>query len=147
MEKDHVNCVFCKIIKGDIPSSKVYEDENVFAILDMSQVTPGHTLLIPKKHVRNIYDYDEELASTVFAAVPKVARALRDFDPEVKGLNILVNNEEVASQTVFHSHIHLLPRYTDEDDFGLEWAHNADNYTDEEMDAIKDKIADRVEES
>ena len=141
------DCIFCKIRDGEIPGRKVYEDENVFAILDMSQVTPGHTLLIPKKHVRNIYDYDEELASTVFASFLKVARALRDFDPEVKGLNILVNNEEVASQTVFHSHIHLLPRYTDEDDFGLEWAHNADNYTDEEMDAIKDKIADRVEES
>ena len=114
------DCIFCMIRDGEIPSRKVYEDENVFAILDNSQVTPGHTLLIPKKHVRNIYDYDEELASDVFATVPKVARALRDFDPAVKGLNILINNEEVASQTVFHSHIHLLPRYTEDDDFGLE---------------------------
>ncbi|HZK46940.1 MAG TPA: HIT family protein, partial [Atopostipes sp.] len=56
------DCVFCMIRDGDIPARKVYEDENVFAILDMSQVTPGHTLLIPKKHVRNIFDYDEELA-------------------------------------------------------------------------------------
>ena len=141
------DCIFCKIRDGEIPGRKVYEDEDVFAILDMSQVTPGHTLLIPKKHVRNIFDYDEELASQVFAAVPKVSRALRDFNPDVKGLNVLVNNEEVAFQTVFHSHVHLLPRYTDEDDFGLKWAHNADNYTDEEMDAIQDKIVNRVEES
>ena len=140
-------CIFCKIRDGEIPGRKVYEDEHVFAILDMSQVTPGHTLLIPKKHVRNIFDYDEELASQVFAAVPKVSRALRDFNSDVKGLNLLVNNEEVASQTVFHSHIHLLPRYSSDDDFGLEWAHNADNYTDEEMDAMKDKIVNRVEES
>jgi histidine triad (HIT) family protein len=132
---------------GDIPSRKVYEDEHVFAILDTSQVTPGHTLLIPKEHVRNIFDYDEELASNVFAAVPKVARALKNFDSAVEGLNVLVNNEEVASQTVFHSHIHLLPRYTEEDDFGLEWAHNEDLYSDEELDQLQEKIVNEVEEA
>lgn len=141
------DCVFCMIRDGDIPARKVYEDENVFAILDMSQVTPGHTLLIPKTHVRNIFDYDEELAQNVFGAVPKVARALRDFHPDVEGLNVLVNNEEVAFQTVFHSHVHLLPRYSNDDDFGLKWAHNADNYTDDELDEMKDKIAKEVEEA
>ena len=141
------DCVFCMIRDGDIPARKVYEDENVFAILDMSQVTPGHTLLIPKTHVRNIFDYDEELAQNVFRAVPKVARALRDFHPDVEGLNVLVNNEEVAFQTVFHSHVHLLPRYSNDDDFGLKWAHNADNYTDDELDEMKDKIAKEVEEA
>lgn len=141
------DCVFCMIRDGDIPARKVYEDENVFAILDMSQVTPGHTLLIPKTHVRNIFDYDEELAHNVFGAVPKVARALRDFHPDVEGLNVLVNNEEVAFQTVFHSHVHLLPRYSNDDDFGLKWAHNADNYTDDELDEMKDNIAKEVEEA
>lgn len=140
------DCIFCMIRDNEIPSRKVYEDENVFAILDLSQVTPGHTLLIPKKHVRNIYDYDEELAGAVFAAVPKVARALRDFDDKVEGLNILVNNEEVASQTVFHSHIHLLPRYTKNDDFGLKWAHNQDKYTDEDLDQMKEAIVKELEE-
>jgi len=141
------DCIFCKIRDGEIPSRRVYEDDNVFAILDTSQVTPGHTLLIPKKHVRNIYDYDEELASQVFAAVPKVARALRDFNDDVEGLNVLVNNEEIASQTVFHSHIHLLPRYTEEDDFGLEWGHNEDLYSDEELDELQDKIVKEMEAS
>lgn len=141
------DCIFCMIRDGDIPARKVYEDENVFAILDHSQVTPGHTLLIPKKHVRNIFDYDEVLAQEVFASVPKVARALRAFDPKVEGLNVLINNEEVASQTVFHSHIHLLPRYTHEDDFGLKWAHNADKYSDEALDQLQEKIANEVEES
>ena len=141
------DCIFCMIRDGKIPARKVYEDKNVFAILDMSQVTPGHTLLIPKKHVRNIFDYDEELAQNVFGAVPKVARALRDFHPDVEGLNVLVNNEEVAFQTVFHSHVHLLPRYSNDDDFGLKWAHNADNYTDKELDDMKDKIAKEVEEA
>lgn len=141
------DCIFCMIRDGDIPGRKVYEDENVLAILDMSQVTPGHTLLIPKKHVRNIFDYDEELASKVFAAVPKVSRALKDFDSEVQGLNILVNNEEVASQTVFHSHVHLIPRYTDEDDFGLEWANNEDLYSDEELDKLQETIVNEMEEA
>lgn len=134
------DCIFCMIRDGEIPSRKVYEDENVFAILDVSQVTPGHTLLIPKKHVRNIYDYDADLAEKVFRVLPKVSRALRDSNPEIKGLNILINNEEIASQTVFHSHIHLLPRYTEEDDFGLEWAHNEDKYTREELDQIQEAI-------
>ena len=139
------DCIFCMIRDGEVPARKVYEDEHVFAILDMSQVTPGHTLIIPKKHVRNIFDYDAELASQVFAAVPKVSRALRAFNEGVQGLNVLVNNEEVASQTVFHSHIHLLPRYTDADDFGLEWAHNADDYSDEQLDAIRDAIVTELE--
>lgn len=102
------DCIFCMIRDGDIPSRKIYEDENVFAILDQSQVTPGHTIVITKKHIRNIYDYDEQLARDVFSVLPKITRALRDFHPDVKGLNILVNNEEIASQSVFHSHIHLL---------------------------------------
>lgn len=141
------DCIFCMIRDGDIPGRKVYEDENVLAILDMSQVTSGHTLLIPKKHVRNIFDYDEELASKVFAAVPKVSRALKNFDSDVQGLNVLVNNEKVASQTVFHSHVHLIPRYTDEDDFGLEWANNEDLYSDEELDKLQETIVNEVEEA
>lgn len=140
------DCIFCMIRDDEVASRKVYEDEHVFAILDNSQVTPGHTLLIPKKHVRNIFEYDAELASQVFAAVPKVARALRDFDPEVRGLNILVNNEEVASQTVFHSHIHLLPRYSEDDDFGLKWAHNDDKYSDKQLDQLQQSIVNEMEE-
>lgn len=139
------DCIFCMIRDGEIPSRKIYEDENVFAILDVSQVTPGHTLLIPKKHVRNIYDYDADLAEKVFSALPKVSRALRDSDTAIKGLNILINNEEIASQTVFHSHIHLLPRYTEEDDFGLKWAHNEDKYTEKELDQIQEAIIREVE--
>ncbi|MDN6161723.1 MAG: HIT family protein [Pisciglobus halotolerans] len=138
-------CIFCMIRDGDIPSNKIYEDENVFVILDQSQVTPGHSLVIPKKHVPDIYHYDEKLASEVFRVLPKISRALRNFHPDVKGLNILVNNEEVASQTVFHSHIHLLPRYNEQDDFGLEWANNMDEYTDEELKEIKNAISKELE--
>lgn len=138
-------CIFCMIRDGEIPARKVYEDEHVFAFLDLSQVTPGHTLVVPKKHVRNIFDYDEELAAKVFAAVPKISNALKQFDEDVEGLNVLVNNEEVAHQTVFHSHIHLLPRYTEDDDFGLKWADNSEDYSADELDEIRDRIIAELE--
>ncbi len=140
------DCIFCMIRDGDIPSRKIYEDEYVFAILDLSQVTPGHTLVIPKKHIRNIYNYDAKLAENVFSILPKISRAIRDSNPAIKGLNILINNEEIASQTVFHSHIHLIPRYTEEDDFGLEWAHNEDKYTAAKLDEIQQSIMNELEE-
>ncbi len=134
-------CIFCKIIDGEIPSRKVYEDDTVIAILDISQVTKGHTLVISKKHVRNILDYTDELAADVFAKIPKIARAVRSFDPECEGLNLLMNNEEIASQSVFHGHVHLLPRYnSDKDGFGLKWDTHSDDYSDDELDEIRNKI-------
>lgn len=144
--KKMTDCIFCMIRDGEIPSKKIYEDDNIFVILDQSQVTVGHSLIIPKKHIRNIYDYDTQLAGEVFRALPKISRALRDFHPDVKGLNILINNEEIASQSVFHSHIHLIPRYNNQDDFDLQWADNADKYSDEKMEEIRKSIVKKLEE-
>src|SRR5690625_6034237 len=73
----HDDCIFCKIIAGEIPSAKVYEDEHVFAFLDISQVSKGHTLVIPKQHARNIYDTPADIASELFARVPKIANAIK----------------------------------------------------------------------
>ena len=73
------DCIFCKIIDGEIPSYKVYEDDVVCAFLDISQTTPGHTLVVPKKHVKDIFEYDGDLAAEVFARIPKIARALASF--------------------------------------------------------------------
>ncbi|WP_368645003.1 HIT family protein [Alkalibacterium putridalgicola] len=134
------DCIFCKIIEGDIPSRKIYEDEDVIAILDMSQVTKGHTLVISKEHVRNILDYSDELAARVFSKVPKIARAVKSFDPDCKGLNVLMNNEEIASQSVFHSHVHLLPRYDETDGFGLKWETHTNDYSGEDLDQIMHAI-------
>ena len=103
------DCIFCKIIAGDIPSSKIYEDDEVLAFLDISQATKGHTLLIPKEHVRNTLDLSEQKAATLFSRLPKLARAVKTAT-QADGLNIVNNNEEAAGQTVFHAHIHLLPR-------------------------------------
>ena len=104
------DCIFCQIVSGQIPSSKVYEDEEVLAFLDITQVTKGHTLVIPKKHYRNMLEMDAEAASSLFARVPKIAKQLQD-KLGASGVNIINNNEEAAGQTVFHTHVHLLPRF------------------------------------
>ncbi len=76
------DCIFCKIIAGEIPSTKIYEDDEVLAFLDLSQATPGHTLLVPKQHVQDIFAYDTDLASRVFARLPKIARAIKLATPQ-----------------------------------------------------------------
>lgn len=138
------NCIFCKIIKKEIPSYPIYEDEDVYAFLDISQATPGHTLLIPKQHVADIFAYDEDLASTLFTRLPKVARAIEAAFPELEGLNIINNNKELAYQTVFHSHVHLIPRFTTKDDFSIHFGNHMGQQTPEEMAALADKIAKQV---
>lgn len=108
------DCIFCKIIAGEIPSSKVYEDDRVVAFLDISQVTPGHTLVVPKQHFRNLLEMDADSTSQLFARVPDIARKVMKATG-AKGMNILNNNEEIAGQTVFHTHVHLAPRYEETD--------------------------------
>lgn len=138
------NCIFCKIINQEIPSYKIYEDEVVYAFLDISQTTKGHTLVIPKQHVSDIFEYDKELAGAIFARIPKIARSLEQAFPEMQGLNILNNNRELAYQTVFHSHIHLVPRYSKEDDFSIHFGNHQADYTSEELTKIQHKIEEQV---
>lgn len=134
------DCIFCKIINGEIPSSKVYEDDKVYAFLDISQVTKGHTLVIPKEHVKDIYELDETLAADFFARVPKLARALKEAFPDMKGLNLVNNNEPLAYQSVFHSHIHLIPRYQEDEGFALKFEDNQNKYQQEELSEIANSI-------
>lgn len=141
------DCVFCKIISGEIPSTKVYQDEVVTAFLDLSQATPGHTLLVPKKHVKDIFAYDTDLAAAVFSRIPKIARAVRASNKDIKGLNILNNNGKVAYQSVFHSHIHLVPRYTDNDGFSMSFTDNSDKHSAEELNQIAANISNNITES
>ena len=106
-------CLFCRIINGEIPAFKVYEDNDVLAFLDISQETTGHTLVIPKKHVENIFELDEELASKMFSVVTKLAKLLKEKLGCV-AINILNNSGELAGQSVMHFHIHLIPQYENE---------------------------------
>ncbi|GEL13457.1 histidine triad nucleotide-binding protein [Lapidilactobacillus concavus DSM 17758] len=139
------DCIFCKIIQGDIPSIKVFEDDTVIAFLDISQTTPGHTLLVPKQHVQDIFAYDADLAAQVFQHVPRIARALRAAFPEMTGLNICNNNGEVAYQSVMHSHIHFIPRYASTDDFNIHFGDHTSQYTTDQLQVIGAKIKQQLE--
>jgi len=110
------NCIFCKIIKGEIPSDKVYEDEATLAFLDISPVNIGHTLVIPKKHYVNIYETPEDVMMHLMKTVKKVSHGIKD-GLKADGINVAMNNDPAAGQVVFHSHIHVIPRHAN-DGFG-----------------------------
>ena len=114
-----MNCVFCEIAERKLPASFVYEDEQVFAIMSLEQPTPYKVLIIPRAHVENIYDLDDELAASIFQATTKVARAIRDAS-NCEGLNIVQSNGKAAQQDIFHFHLHLVPRF-DDDQIILDW--------------------------
>lgn len=103
--------IFDQIIAGEIPSYKVYEDDDILAFLDISQVTPGHTLVVPKQPVTDIFSYDDVLAQKVLLKLPKIARAIKASNAKISGINIQSNNGPSAGQTVLYSHWHLIPRY------------------------------------
>lgn len=116
-------CVFCEIIKGNIPSKKVYEDNDVLAILDISQTTYGHTLVIPKKHYENYLQMPEDEFKNLMAKTAILAKKLyKNLD--AKGINALINTNEVAGQTVMHTHVHLIPRYDNNDSIKFEFSEN-----------------------
>jgi len=108
-----MDCIFCKIIAGEIPSSKVYEDEDFIAFLDIQPNNFGHTLLVPKKHFVNVYDTSEEVGSKIYPLLTKISNAVKKATG-CDGINIIQNNEADAGQVVFHSHIHIIPRYKDD---------------------------------
>lgn len=113
------DCIFCKIIDGTIPSVKVYEDEHVYAFMDITPLAKGHTLLIPKQHVKDLFEMPSEVAGHLYSVAPKIANAIKTaFDPA--GLNTLNNNGAAAYQTVFHYHLHFIPRY-EQDGLKLVW--------------------------
>src|SRR5690625_1683569 len=140
----HKDCIFCKIVAGEIPSAKVYEDEDVYAFLDLSQVAKGHTLVIPKKHTRNLYDTPPEVAGKLFAAVPKIANALKKAYHPI-GMNLLNNNEAEANQSVFHLHLHVIPKYKVGEGFDVIWKTNEDQYRPEDLEKIAKDISEKIE--
>ena len=116
-------CIFCKIIDGSIPSSKVYEDENILAILDLSQTTYGHTLVMPKKHYQNILEIPSDELATLMVKVQELAKLITE-KLNANGVNILVNTNEAAGQTVMHLHIHIIPRYDENDGISIDFKPN-----------------------
>ena len=108
------NCIFCKIIAGEIPSNTIYEDDDFKVIMDIAPATKGHALVLPKNHFDNIYDIDSEILGKAVKVAQKVIKHATEI-LGCDGYNLLQNNGEVAGQTVFHFHMHLIPRYENMD--------------------------------
>ena len=113
------NCVFCKIIQGDIPSATVYEDNDFKAILDVGPAARGHVIILTKKHYANLMEADDAVLSGIMIVAKKIATALKKTY-QCDGINILQNNGEASGQTVFHLHVHVIPRFK-EDDIRIGW--------------------------
>ena len=113
------NCIFCKIANGEIPSTTLYEDEDFRVILDLGPATRGHALLLPKNHFANLFELDDETAQKAILVAKKMAGKMKAA-LRADGFNLVQNNGEAAGQTVFHFHMHLIPRY-ENDNAGILW--------------------------
>ena len=134
MKKD--DCIFCKLANGDIPVDAIYEDDLVKVIFDAGPASEGHVLIIPKSHADGIYDLTDEQAERIFAVAVKVSNALKKaFEPD--GLNVVQNNGEIAGQTVFHFHMHLIPRYKGD---GVNVGWNPKELTDDARQEMLEKV-------
>ena len=132
------NCIFCKIARGVIPSTTVYEDEDFRVILDLGPASKGHSLILPKKHFANVCELDKETAAKVLPLGAKIGAAMKK-GLGCAGFNLVQNNHEVAGQTVFHFHMHLIPRYLNaKNNDILNWSH--ETFSPEEMAEIRDSL-------
>ena len=130
------DCVFCRIVAGQIPSTRVHEDEHTLAFMDLGQVNPGHVLVAVKQHAANIFELDDVQAAALAWASTRVARAIRDaFAPA--GLSVYQANGKAAGQTVFHYHVHLLPRHESD---GIELTWPVKNPPREKLEGYAEKI-------
>ncbi len=131
------NCIFCKIINGDIPSAVVFENDEFKAILDRFPSNEGHVLIMPKEHCANIFEMDPEKGGRLFALAVKIASAMKEA-LGFENMNVLQNNGPVAGQTVNHFHLHLIPRY-ENDSVNVSWPQM--DLTDEQIEEVRKKIA------
>jgi histidine triad (HIT) family protein len=131
------NCIFCKLANGVFPTNFIYEDEDFKVILDANPATKGHSLILPKKHFKNILDADEEILKKALPLAKKLSNKLIDV-LKCDGVNVLQNNNEAAGQAVFHLHIHLIPRYKEEKEHIISWKPN--KFSDEEMKNIAESL-------
>ena len=137
MKKD--DCIFCQdqLARRDSLQEKIPEDSDLIAIMDLNPTSKGHSLIIPKEHCTNIYDIDEDIAAKVMKTAKKLATKMT-VALNCDGFNLLQNNGETAGQTMFHFHMHLIPRYKDADNNMLKFT--SVSFSDEEMDSIRDQI-------
>ena len=134
------NCIFCKIVNKEISHNKVYEDEKVIAFLDMFPVNEGHTLVIPKEHLENIYEIPDELLSHVAMISKKMAIKIKNA-MKADGINVYMNNESAAGQVIGHAHVHIIPRFIGD---GYSYWKNKKSYTQEEKKKTAEKIVKEI---
>ncbi len=133
-------CIFCKIVKGEIPAYKVYEDEKILVFMDIEPINPGHVLIIPKKHVKLITELDDDLVEEIFKVAKKMDIVIRNSEIKCEGINFLLADGVAAGQEVPHFHVHVFPRY-DNDGFGYKYPPNYENKPSKnELEEISEKI-------
>ena len=136
MKKD--DCIFCKIANGEIPSRTLYEDDEFRVIMDLAPATKGHSLILPKNHYANLYEIPEETSGKVLVLAKKMASLITE-KLSCDGFNLVQNNNECAGQTVFHFHMHMIPRYQN-DNQRIQW--RVTSPTTEELDAVWKQITE-----
>lgn len=134
------NCIFCKIVAGDIPSSVLYEDEDFKVIMDISPASYGHAIIVTKRHFANLFELEDDVAKKVLIVAKKLAIVLKD-ELGCEGINFLQNNGEAAGQSVFHIHFHLIPRYAG-DNVKMTWTPG--KYEDGEALELANRIASLI---
>ena len=137
------DCIFCAIVAGSAPASVVYDDADLLAFMDIGPVTPGHLLVIPKRHAPYLADLDEATGARMFTVAMRLARALRASGLRCKGINLFLADGEAAFQEVFHTHLHVFPRFAG-DSFRIDadWS-NAPSRA--ELDAIAAQVREAYE--
>jgi len=131
-----MDCIFCKIVSGEIPSSKIYEDEKVLAFLDINPANKGHCVVIPKEHYENIFDISDDALKEIIAAVKKTASAVNKA-ANCDGINILQNNNKAAGQLVSHIHFHIIPRFENDE---VNFSYKPGKYLEGEINEMREKI-------
>jgi histidine triad (HIT) family protein len=138
------DCIFCKIINGELPCSKVYEDDDFLAFMDIQPVNKGHVLVIPKIHKELIVDLDDNLVKKLLIVGNKINKAIRKSDIKSEGVNFFLADGEAAGQEVFHVHLHLIPRF-EKDGFGFTFPEGyAEKPERDELEKIAQKIKSNV---
>jgi len=138
-------CIFCNIVNGSAPSSKVYEDEICLAFMDIQPVNPGHILVVPKVHFRDLADLPAQIGAHIFQIAQRIALCMPNTDVKNEGIDFFLAHGEAAGQEVFHVHLHVIPRYKS-DGFGFTFGLNYKNLPERhELDAIAVQIKQQLE--
>jgi len=131
------DCIFCKIVRGEIPSKKVYEDKDTLAFLDINPANPGHTLVVPKKHSEDLTKSGEEDITKAMHVVKKITATLKEKMNAI-GVNVLQNNGKPAGQIVAHTHFHVIPRYPND---VVVISYQRVQLSDEQLEEIRGKLS------